>query len=160
MRHFLKNLLGLSGNLPVQHPSAFASLERAIATARHAHASARRALALAMAEEAREAERRAVLTAKVSELERRAVQALRAGCEDLAAQAAEAIGAMTTEIDASRHGFVRDVMAPPAEQLIERMAETGLGDPVRPNAADVLARLRRAAGLPVMPLLKSTSNPQ
>ena len=75
MRHFLKNLLGLLANLP-----AFTSLERAIATAGHAHASARRALA--MTEEAREAERRAVLTAKVGELEKRAVQALRAGCED------------------------------------------------------------------------------
>ena len=218
MRHLLKNLLGLLANLPGQDPPAFTSLERVIATARHAHASARRALAIA--EEAREAERSAVLTAKVSELEKRVVQALRARCEDLAAQAAEAIGAMTTEIVASKQAserfavevamarrevdgqrrhlsdldrgrrlarigvalnaaapalssdldsfaeaeaapaqvvsenqdarFVRDVTAPPAEQFIERMAEAGLGDPVQPNPADVLAGLRSAAGLPVM----------
>jgi hypothetical protein len=64
MRHFLK----LLANLPGQHPSAFTSLERAIATARHAHASARRALGIT--EEAREAERRAVLTAKLLSGER------------------------------------------------------------------------------------------
>jgi hypothetical protein len=68
MRHLQKNLLGPLANLPGQHPSAFASLERAIATARHPHASARRALAIT--EEAREAERRAVLTAKLSSGER------------------------------------------------------------------------------------------
>ena len=77
---------------------------------------------------------------------------------DSLAEAEAALAQVVAENQEAR--FVRDVMAPPAEQLIERMAETGLGDPVRPNAADVLARLRRAAGLPVMPLLKSTSNPQ
>ncbi|WP_024512379.1 PspA/IM30 family protein [Bradyrhizobium sp. ARR65] len=230
MRKFLERLLGLLADLPGQGPSALAGLERAIAAARHAHTAARRALAIAMAEEAREAERRAALTAKVSALEQRAVQALRAGREDLATQAAEAIAAMTADVDASKQAsqrfaaevalarrevdaqrrrlsdldrgrrlarigtalnaaapasrsgvdsfaeaeaalaqvvadnqdarFVREEMAPPAEQLIERMADAGLGDPVQVRAADVLARLRSAAGLPVIPLLESTSNAQ
>jgi phage shock protein A len=87
--------------------SAMASLERSVLAAHHAHTSARRALAVAMAEETREVERRTALAAKASDLEQRTVEALRAGREDLAAQAAETIAAMATEINASERASQR-----------------------------------------------------
>jgi phage shock protein A len=206
--------------------SAMASLDRSIAAAQRAHTAARRALAIALAEEVREAERRVLLAARMSDLEQRAVQALRAGRDDLAMQASEAIAAMTTdiraserasqrfaaevalarrEVDAQRRRLseldrgrrlarvgnalnstapassegldsfaeaeaalakvvadnhdaraVRDEMTPPAERLIERMSDAGLGEPMQIRAADVLVRLRSAAGLP---LIESTCNP-
>jgi phage shock protein A len=84
-----------------------ASLERSISAAHHAHTAARRALAVAMAEETRESARRTALATKASDLEQRAVAALQAGREDLAAQAAEAIAAMATDINASERASTR-----------------------------------------------------
>lgn len=230
MADFLTRLFGLIGELQGQAPSPLASLERSIAAASQAHSSARRALGIAMAEEAREAERRAMLASRVSDLEQRAVEAMRGGRDDLALQAAEAIAAMTTDIEASRQAserfaaevalarrevdaqrrrlsdldrgrrlarigaalnaavpgskdcldsfseaeaalakvnadnqdarFVREEMAPPAAQLIERMSDAGFGQPLQVRAADVLARLRREAGLTSTHLIEPTSNPQ
>jgi phage shock protein A len=90
-----------------QSSSPMASLERSISAAHHAHTAARRALAVALAEETREAARRTALAAKASDLEQRAVAALQAGREDLAAQAAEAIAAMATDINASERAATR-----------------------------------------------------
>jgi phage shock protein A len=84
-----------------------ASLERSISAAHHAHASARHALAIAMAEETRESARRTALAAKASDLEQRAVAALQAGREDLAAQAAEAIASIATDVNASEQASQR-----------------------------------------------------
>ncbi len=111
MHQFLARLLELFAANPAT-ASPMKSLDRSIAAARHAHLSARRALAVAMAEEVREADRCANLKAKLADLETRAVAALRAGREDLAAQAAEAIAAMATEIGASErasHRFAAEV---------------------------------------------------
>jgi phage shock protein A len=225
MRQFLARLLDVVNDMHRQSSSPMASLDRSLAAAQRAHTAARRALAIALAEEAREAERRAGLATKISDLEQRAVQALRAGRDDLATQAAEAIAAMTTDITASERASVRfaaevalarrevdaqrrrlseldrgrrlarigsalsgaaptspegldsfteaeaalakvvaenhdarvlrDEMTPPAERLIERMSEAGICGPVQIRAADVLARLRSAAGLP---LIQSISN--
>lgn len=101
MRQFFSGLLNLLTDLQRETSSPMASLERSLAAARGAHACARRALAMAMAEDAREAERRAGFSAKVSDLEQRAVDAIRAGREDLALQASEAIAVITTDINAS-----------------------------------------------------------
>lgn len=227
MSDLLNRLLGLLTELNGRAPSPLASLERSIAAAHQAHTAARRALGIAMAEEAREAERRAMLANKVDELERRAIAALRGGREDLAMQAADAIAAMTTDLEASRQAaerfaaevalarrevdaqrrrlsdldrgrrlarigaalnaaapgsptgldsfseaeaalarvnadnqesrFVRDELAPPATHLIERMSEAGFGEPAEVRAADVLARLRREAGLNPTHLIEPTS---
>ncbi len=78
--------------------SPMASLDRSSAAT---HQAPRRALAIAIAEETPETERRLALVAKINELELRAIDALRAGNNDLAAQAAEAIAAMTADISAS-----------------------------------------------------------
>jgi hypothetical protein len=107
MSDLLTRLFGLLGDLNGQAPFPLASLERSIAAAHQAHSAARRALGIAMAEEAREAERRAMLANKVTDLEQRAVDAMRGGREDLAMQAAEAIAAMTTDIEASRQASER-----------------------------------------------------
>jgi phage shock protein A len=230
MSDLLTRLFGLLGDLNGQAPSPLASLERSIAAAHQAHSAARRALGIAMAEEAREAERRAMLANKVTDLEQRAVDAMRGGREDLAMQAAEAIAAMTTDIEASRQAserfaaevalarrevdaqrrrlsdldrgrrlaridaalnaaapgsqagldsfseaeaalarvnadnqearFVRDEMAPPAAQLIERMSDAGFGEPVQIRAVDVLARLRSEAGLTPTDLIEPVSKAQ
>jgi phage shock protein A len=107
MREFLPRLLDLLDGLRGSPASPMASLDRSLAAAGHAHISARRALALALAEEARETDRRTALAAKLGGLEARAVDALRAGREDLAVQASEAIAAMATEIDASERASQR-----------------------------------------------------
>jgi phage shock protein A len=107
MRQLLAGLLDALADLKRGTSMPMASLDRSIAAAGHAHTSARRALAVAMAEERRETDRRAALTAKVSELEKRAVDALRAGREDLAIQASEAIASIATEVDASARASQR-----------------------------------------------------
>jgi len=56
--------------------------------------------------------------------------------------------------------FVRDEMAPPAAQLIERMSDAGFGEPVQVRAADILARLRSEAGLDSSRLIDPTSKVQ
>jgi phage shock protein A len=107
MRQLLARLFDALIGLQGQPSSSMASLERSISAAHRAHASARRALAVAMAEETREAARRTALAAKASDLEQRAVAALQAGRDDLAAQAAETIAAMATDIDASERASQR-----------------------------------------------------
>ena len=229
MREFLIRLLDALHGLSHRSPSPMASLERSIAAAHHAHTAARRALAVAMAEEARETERRLALIAKTSDLEQRAIAALRAGRDDLTTQAAEAIAAMTSDIAASERAsqrfaagvalarrevdaqrlrlseldrgrrlarigdaltatthtsetgldsfseaeaalakvvannhdarVVRQEMAPPAEQFIERLSDAGFGEPVQVRASDVLARLRAVAGPEVSQLIESHSDP-
>jgi phage shock protein A len=230
MADLLTRLLGLLCDIQGQAPSPLASLERSIAAAHQAHGAARRALGIAMAEEAREAERRAMLANQVGDLEQRAVDAMRGGREDLAMQAAEAIAAITTDIEASQQAserfaaevalarrevdaqrrrlsdldrgrrlarigaalnaaapgsqagldsfseaeaalarvnadnqearFVRDELAPPAAQLIERMSDAGFGEPVQVRAVDILARLRNEAGLKPTHLIQTTSKLQ
>jgi phage shock protein A len=107
MREFLVHLIDVLNDLRHRTSSPMASLERSIAAARHSHTAARRALAVAMAEETRETERRVALITKTNDLERRAVSALRAGRDDLAAQAAEAIAAMASDINASEQASRR-----------------------------------------------------
>ena len=84
-----------------------ASLDRSIAAAASTHIAARRALAVAVAEETREIARRDSLTLKVTDIERRAVQAIRAGRDDLALATAETIAAIRTEIEASERASSR-----------------------------------------------------
>jgi hypothetical protein len=107
MRELLIQLIDALTGAPGETSSPLASLERAIAAAGRAHIVARRALAVAIAEESREAKRRAGLVVNVDDLERRAVAALRAGREDLAVEASEAIAAIATEISVSEHASQR-----------------------------------------------------
>src|SRR5215472_1183947 len=100
MRELLIQLIDALTGAQGEASSPMAGLERSIAAAGDAHVAARRALAIAIAEESREAKRRACLVVDVDDLERRAVAALRAGREDLAAQASEAIAVIATEINA------------------------------------------------------------
>jgi phage shock protein A len=83
------------------------NLDRSIAAAASAHIAARRALAVAVAEEARETARREALTLKVTDIEQRAVQAIRAGRDDLALAATETIAAIRTELEASERASQR-----------------------------------------------------
>jgi phage shock protein A len=101
MREWLNHLVDLLTGPQGKASSPMTSLDRSIAAAAHAHFAARRALAVAVAEETREADRRGALAARVEDLESRAVQALRAGREDLAVEASEAIAMIATEIKAS-----------------------------------------------------------
>src|ERR1700743_1020023 len=107
MRELLIQLIDVLTGAQGGASSPMASLERTISAAGRAHVAARRALAVAIAEESREGKRRAGLVADVADLERRAVAALRAGREDLAVEASEAIAAIATEIDASEHASQR-----------------------------------------------------
>jgi len=87
--------------------SPMSNLDRATQAAGAAHVAARRALAVAIAEEEREIKRRDVFAAKLSDLEQRAIEALRGGRDDLAGNAAEVIAAVETEIKASTQASVR-----------------------------------------------------
>jgi phage shock protein A len=107
MRELLVRLLDLLTTSQDRSSSPMASLERAIGAATRAHTAARRALAIVVAEETRETTRRASLAAKAADLESRAVEALRAGREELAVEASEAIAAIATEIDASERASQR-----------------------------------------------------
>jgi phage shock protein A len=107
MRELLIQLIDALTGPDGKASSPMASLERAIAAASQAHVAARRALAVAIAEESREAKRRAGLVVNVDDLERRAVAALRAGREDLAVEASEAIAVIATEINASERASQR-----------------------------------------------------
>jgi hypothetical protein len=100
MRQSLFRLFDILSDLYRQSLSPITSLNRSLAAAHQSHVAARRALAIAIAEEGREADRR-VLTIKTQDLEQRAVEALRAGRDDLATQAAEAIAAISSDIRAT-----------------------------------------------------------
>ncbi len=103
----LSRLLELAEGAAPATVSPLSHLDRSIKAAAAAHFAARRALAVALAEEERETRRRATLTEKISDLERRAVDALRAGRDDLAAAAADAIAAMETEVQAITQASLR-----------------------------------------------------
>jgi phage shock protein A len=90
-----------------RRPGSETSLDQSIAAAGAAHIAARRALAIAVAEETREIARRDSLVFKVSDLEHRAIAAIRAGRDDLALAAAEAIASIRTEIEASEQASSR-----------------------------------------------------
>jgi phage shock protein A len=107
MQRFLCRLRDMLANLQTQASSPMTSLDRSIGTAGDAHRAARVALAVAAAEERREAIRREGLVANVADLEQRAITALRSGREDLATQAAAAIAAIATEIEASERASQR-----------------------------------------------------
>ena len=107
MRELLIQLIDALTGADGKASTPMASLERSIAAAGHAHVAARRALAVAIAEESREAKRRAALVVDINDLEQRAVAALRAGREDLAVEASEAIAVIATEINASEHASQR-----------------------------------------------------
>lgn len=102
----LSRLLELTEGVAPATVSPLSHLDRSIKAAA-AHFAARRALAVAIAEEEREIRRRATLTDKVSDLERRAIEALRAGRDDLATAASEAIAEMETEMQAITQASLR-----------------------------------------------------
>ncbi|MBV9564800.1 MAG: PspA/IM30 family protein [Bradyrhizobium sp.] len=83
--------------------------------------------------------------------------AARAGL-DCFSEAEAALARLVAENGDAR--AVREEMAPPAERLIERMAEAGFGQPMQVRAGDILARLRDAAGLPATTLIESTPEAQ
>ena len=207
--------------------NALPLLDQQIRDAAAALGRARRALALAMAQEAQEAPRSEETAKRIADLEDRARQALSAGREDLATDAAEAIAGLEAEQSARRtaqglfaaeaarlrrivadtearlaeldrgrrlarathavrgmHGDrigavplheatlaeaeatlarlrERQTEAAAAQEALdgleagrrpaaaaERLAEAGFGPPVRPSAADVLARLRASSATP------------
>ncbi|WP_213741132.1 hypothetical protein [Bradyrhizobium sp. dw_411] len=101
MRDTLTSIIDLVSSLLRGNLNAASNLDRSIAVAASGHFAARRALAVAVAEENREIARRDDLTVKVTDLECRAVQAIRAGRDDLAMNAAETIAVVRTEIEAS-----------------------------------------------------------
>jgi phage shock protein A len=92
-------LSGRRGEMP--------NLDQSIAAAASAHGQARRVLAIAVVEETREIERCASMTTKAADLEDRAVRAIRAGRDDLALAASEAIAAIRSEIEASEQASAR-----------------------------------------------------
>lgn len=91
---FIRGLIG-------DRTTTLSDLDRAIAAAASAHGSARRALAVAVAQQDREMERCRAINVKLADLEDRAVHAIRAGRDDLAALASETIAGLRSETEAS-----------------------------------------------------------
>src|SRR5262249_3673676 len=82
----------------------------------------------------------------------------RSGLDSLS-EAEAALAKIAADNDDAR--AVRNEMAPPAEQLIERLSDAGFGEASHIKASDVLARLKTAAlAVPVPTLIESTSNSQ
>ena len=69
--------------------------------------------------------------------------------------------AALAKVTADNHDgrFVQQEFAPPAERLIERLSDAGFGAPSQIRAADILARLRAAAGPEISQLIESKPNP-
>jgi phage shock protein A len=107
LHDFFARLADLIDTVVAPQGSPMSNLDRAMQAAGAAHVAARRALAVAIAEEDREVRRREALVGKLSDLEQRAIEALRSGREDLAGQAAETIAAVETEIAASTQASTR-----------------------------------------------------
>jgi phage shock protein A len=107
MSHIMMHIAEWAYDLLHGRQATMPSLDRSIAAAASAHAAARRALAVAVAEETREIERCRSMIMKVTDLEDRAVQAIRAGRDDLALSASEAIAAIHSEIEASEQASSR-----------------------------------------------------
>jgi phage shock protein A len=77
-------------------------LEQQLRDSAHAVAAARKAVALAIAQNAQEVEQHEALAARASDLEARAVAAIRQGKPALAREAAEAIAQLEAELEISR----------------------------------------------------------
>lgn len=107
MRDTLTLVTEFISELLQRRPETETRLDNSIAAAGSAHVAARRALAVAVAEETREIARRDGLVFKVTDLEHRAIAAIRAGRDDLALAAAEAIAAIRSEIEASEQASSR-----------------------------------------------------
>lgn len=107
MRDTLTLVTEFISELLQRRPEPETSLDNSIAAAGSTHVAARRALAIAVAEETREIARRDGLVFKVTDLEHRAIAAIRAGRDDLALAAAEAIAAIRSEIEASEQASSR-----------------------------------------------------
>ena len=107
LHDFLNRLAALVDTVVAPQSSPLSNLDRSIKAASGAHLAACRALAVAIAEEERESKRRMVLAGKLSDLEQRAIDALRGGRDDLASTAAELIAAVETEVQASTQASVR-----------------------------------------------------
>lgn len=107
MPEFITRFTELIGDLLLGRQAVMPSLERSIAAAASAHAAARRALAIAVAEEKREIARCEAMAFQVGDLEDRAVKAIRAGRDDLALAASEAIALIRSEIEASERASAR-----------------------------------------------------
>jgi phage shock protein A len=218
MPDIITRIADLIGDLLRGREAMMPSLERSIAAAASAHTAARRALAVAVAEEKREIARCHAMALQVADLEHRAVQAIRAGRDDLALAASETIALIRSDIEASGQASarfkaevdlargevnaqrrrlsdldrgrrlasvghvlnsvapnsgldcfaeaeaalakvnadnagaraVREEMVPAADRLTELMASQGFGRPVGVSQADVMARLRAMAALPVL----------
>jgi len=107
---------------------------------------ARRALAIARAQDGAEAARIEGLRAKIADLEQRAVAALEAAREDLAAEAAEAIAGLEIEVAAAvaaRASFTRecDKLSRMTTDAERRFAELERGRRAA-RAAEAIRRLR------------------
>jgi phage shock protein A len=126
--------------------NAMALLDQQIRDAAADLDRARRALAIARAQDAAEASRIEGLRAKVTDLEQRAVAALEATREDLAAEAAEAIAALEIDVTAAvaaRASFSRecDKLSRMSSDAERRFAELERGRRAA-RAAEAIRRLR------------------
>ena len=92
--------------------NALTVVTQQIHDAKAALTAGKRALALTIVQERTDAGRHAAVLADIADLEARAVAALKAGREDLAAQAADAIAALESErltIEAHRRASTREI---------------------------------------------------
>ncbi len=132
--------------------SALLILDQQIRDAAAAIDLAKRALALAIAQDEAEGKRLEATLTRIADLEERAVAALGAGREDLAAEAAEAIAVMEADRDAireARTSFAREVaqLKSTVANAAHRLADLERGRRIA-QAAESVRRLKSGVGAP------------
>ena len=133
--------------------SALLILDQQIRDSAAAIERARRALAVAIAQDEAEGKRLETTLSRIADLEERAVAALGAGSEELAAEAAEAIAVMEADRDAIREAratFAREIgsLKATVRRSGQRLAELERGRRIA-AAAESVRRLKAGHGLAV-----------
>jgi phage shock protein A len=128
--------------------SALLILDQQIRDAAAATARGKKALAMAIAQDEAEGRRLEATLARIADLEERASAALKAGRDDLAGEAAEAIAFMEDDRDAiteARVGFAREAshLRTAVGNASRRLADLERGRRIA-KAADAVRRLKEA----------------
>jgi phage shock protein A len=143
----------------VADQNALAILDQQMRDAARAFDRAKKALAIAIAQESQEGQRQDATRARIEDLERRAVAAIAAERDDLAAEAAEAIATLEAERDASltaRALFAAEIAKLRSHVLQQQMRLSQLERGRRIARAGEAVRVARRGRIEAAPIFKGT----
>ena len=143
----------------VADQNALAILDQQMRDAAGALDRAKKALAVAIAQESQEGQRLDATRARIEDLETRAVAAIAAGRDDLAAEAAEAIATLEAERDASltaRALFAAEITKLRSHVLQQQMRLSQLERGRRIARAGEAVRVARRGRIEAAPIFEGT----